>query len=176
MRSTRKTWIATLSLAKLLITSVVFVTVSMDASAKIKTMGEAINIAGRQRMLSQRIAQSYFLLGIKPDSKRGAIQLDRSVSEFERNLNNLKEYAPAKSLRSDIAAVEALWIPYKTLAQSNVNKTNAEVLLAQSNDILTKAHHYVVELEKLSGTNKAEIINISGSCSFCKGFNMSTTL
>lgn len=163
MGSIGKTWIAALGAAKLLITSsVVFVTVSLDASANIKTMGEAINIAGRQRMLSQRIAQSYFLIGLKPDSKRGSIQLNRAVSEFERNLNNLKEYPPAKSLLNDITAVEALWIPYKTLAQSNVNKTNAEVLLAQSNDILSKAHHYVVELEKLSGTSKAEIINISG--------------
>jgi len=135
---------------------------STDSVAEIRSMGEAINIAGRQRMLSQRIAQSYFLKGLKPDSKRGDTQLQRAVSEFERNLNNLKKYPKARSLLSEINDVERLWRPYRTLATAEVNKSNAELLLRQSNDILKKAHHFVVELERVSGTSKAEIINISG--------------
>lgn len=158
----RSTRLVTSTIKTALMTALFFTSVSMEATASIETMGEAINIAGRQRMLSQRIAQSYFLAGIKPESTRGQTQLNRAALEFERNLHDLKDYPPAKSLRGDIAAVHALWIPYKTLVSAPVNKINAEVVLAQSNAILKKAHFYVTQLEKVSGTSKAEIINISG--------------
>lgn len=147
---------------QLLTSIVVLSTVSIEVNANIDSMGEAINIAGRQRMLSQRIAQSYFLTGINPDSKRGLIQLNRAVVEFDRNLENLKHYRRAQSLEDTISAVEALWVPYRTLATAPVSKENAKVLLDQSNRLLTMAHRYVVALEALSGTNKGEIINISG--------------
>lgn len=133
-----------------------------QAEASITTMGEAINIAGRQRMLSQRIAQSYLLIGLQPDSKRGPTQLERSLNEFQRNLDNLKAFPPAKSLLQDIANVEELWVPYKALASAPVNKDNAALLIEQSNPILAAAHKYVGKLQNLSGTTKAEVINISG--------------
>ncbi len=135
---------------------------STGAHAVIATMGEAINIAGRQRMLSQRIAQSYFLIGLNPESERGVTQLQRSVNEFEHNLQDLKNYAPAQGLSREIADVESAWKSYRALATGPITKANGELLLAESNDILAKAHHYVMQLEKVSGTQKAEIINISG--------------
>ncbi|BFM16643.1 hypothetical protein R50073_28260 [Maricurvus nonylphenolicus] len=136
--------------------------VAPQAEASIKTMGEAINIAGRQRMLSQRIAQSYLLIGLQPDSKRGPTQLERSLVEFQRNLDDLKAFPPAKSLLEDISTVEDLWKPYKALASAPVNKDNAVELIEQSNPILAAAHEYVGKLQNLSGTTKAEVINISG--------------
>jgi len=146
-----------------LLTSILIVgTVSSDVNANVDSMGEAINIAGRQRMLSQRIAQSYFLIGINPDSKRGNIQLKRAVAEFDRNLENLKRYQRAEPLQDTMAGVEALWIPYRTLATAPVSKANGKVLLDQSNQLLAMAHTYVVALEVLSGSHKGEIINISG--------------
>ncbi len=152
----------TFTLFKLALLPLLILGTSAHSQAEIRSMGEAINIAGRQRMLSQRIAQSYFLKGLKPDSKRGDVQLQRAVSEFDRNLRNLKNYPKAKGLSPQIVDIERLWSPYRTLAIAEVNKSNAEVLLRQSNEILKKAHSFVLDLERVSGTSKAEIINISG--------------
>lgn len=132
------------------------------ARADIATMGEAINVAGRQRMLSQRIAQSYIRMGLQPESDRGREILRDCVSEFERNLEDLKQFHPAASIRSDLAEVARLWSPYKRLALGAVNKDNASELIEQSNEVLAAAHAYVNKLEQLSGTSKAELINISG--------------
>lgn len=128
----------------------------------IHSMGEAINMAGRQRMLSQRIAQSYFLKGLKPDSSRSDEQLQRAIREFDRNLESLKQYPPAKSLHQQALRVEALWRPYKQLALGEVNKDSGTILLEQSNTLLKEANEYVSQLEKLSASQKAEIINLSG--------------
>ncbi|MGH1372883.1 MAG: type IV pili methyl-accepting chemotaxis transducer N-terminal domain-containing protein [Cellvibrionaceae bacterium] len=161
-------WIKTyttefLLFTKLLLPSLLLMGItSVEASSGIQSMGEAVNIAGRQRMLSQRIAQSYFLVALRPQSKRGQVQLDRAVSEFERNLKNLRDYKPAESLKRDLKTVESLWIPYKTLATASVSKANAQVLFTQSNTLLKSAHAYVGSLEQISGTKKAEVINISG--------------
>ncbi len=132
------------------------------ASADIATMGEAVNIAGRQRMLSQRIAQSYIRIGLQPEAQRGWEILNRSVEEFEHNLGDLQAFAPAASLRSDLEQVQRLWEPYRRLATAPVNKDNAEQLLGQSDRVLAAAHAYVNKLEALSGTSKAELINVSG--------------
>jgi nitrate/nitrite-specific signal transduction histidine kinase len=133
-----------------------------QAQAEISNMGEAINMAGRQRMLSQRIAQSYLLIGLQPQSKRASKQLQRSVVEFQANLEDLKAFKPAKPLHNEIKLVADLWQPYKILALSPVSKDNASLLVQQSNPLLAAAHSYVSKLEKLSGSSKAELINISG--------------
>ncbi len=136
--------------------------VAFDVQATIASMGEAINVAGRQRMLSQRICQSYLLIGLKPDSARGAMQLKRSLVEFDNNLKALREFAPAKPIVNQLQLVEALWSSYYSLAQQEVGRANAALLLEQSNHLLREAHSYVQALEKISATGKAELINISG--------------
>lgn len=135
---------------------------SVDTYAAINSMGEAINIAGRQRMLSQRIAQAYLLIGIQTDSARGSTLLKRSTQEFSNNLQALKAFKPAEIIKGDLRRVEQRWLPYRTLAESPVNKENAEALIALSDQLLYSAHAYVGQLEALSGTGKAELINISG--------------
>ncbi len=136
--------------------------VAFDVSAAIGSMGEAINKAGRQRMLSQRIAQSYIQIGIQPGSPKATKQLARSVVEFDRNLQELKAFVPAESIASDLAAIESLWAQYRTLAEGSVNKDNGALLLEQSNIILSDTHAYVVKLEAIFGGKKAELINIAG--------------
>jgi nitrate/nitrite-specific signal transduction histidine kinase len=133
-----------------------------SAHAELASMGEAINIAGRQRMLSQRIAQSYLLKGMQSDSERGPQQLQRCVTEFDRNLRDLHQFAPGASLRPELAQVQTLWQDYRRLALAPVSKDSAAELVRQSNTILASAHTYVNTLEKLSGTHQAELINIAG--------------
>lgn len=130
--------------------------------AEITTMGDAINIAGRQRMLSQRIAESYLLKAMQPDSERGPTLLNRCVNEFDRNLEDLSRFAPAASLNTDLDAVKAAWEPYKQLVNAPIDKSQGVMLIRQSNQVLAAAHAYVNKLQTLSGTTTAELINIAG--------------
>ena len=54
------------------------------AWAQISDINVAINKAGRQRMLSQRMAKAYFQIGQQIDVDRSRKVLDQSVALFDR--------------------------------------------------------------------------------------------
>src|SRR4051812_11225456 len=62
--------------------------------AQVVNMNDAINKSGRQRMLSQRLAKSYLQIGQEIDAERSKKILDNSVTLFERQLAELKDFAP----------------------------------------------------------------------------------
>lgn len=126
------------------------------------TMGEAIDRAGQQRMLSQRIAQSYLLAMIQPDKPKGQDRMARAIRQFEANAAALRSFTKAAPIQADLHKVMSLWQNYRELAQQPVSAGNAELLLAQSDALLASAHAYVKALESLSGSNKGEVVNISG--------------
>jgi len=126
------------------------------------TMGDAINTAGRQRMLSQRITQSFFLTGIQPDSPRHQVILHRCVTEFQRNLEQLDMFSDADVLDEDLESVASLWKQFKPLATSTFDKETAHKLYQLSNELLHNAHQYVMRLQELSNHSSAELVNISG--------------
>lgn len=126
------------------------------------TMGDAINMSGRQRMLSQRIAQTYLLKGIQPDVLHHQKRLDRAVNEFQRNLGELEAFKEADSLDEQLALVNSLWKDYKILAEGEVTPASAQQLLTLSDRVLTEAHTYVQQLQTLAKASSAELVNISG--------------
>ena len=84
-----------------------------QAWAQINDINAAINKAGRQRMLSQRMAKSYFQIGQKIDVDRSKKVLDSSVAAFDRQLGELKAYAPSPEIKDAYQALEKSWLAYK---------------------------------------------------------------
>ena len=76
------------------------------ASAQIADINSAINKAGRQRMLSQRMAKAYFQLGQTVDVERSQRVLDSSIALFDRQLVELKNYAPTPEIRDTYLALQ----------------------------------------------------------------------
>jgi AmiR/NasT family two-component response regulator len=77
-----------------------------------------LNIAGRQRMLSQRIGKLCFLLAIEPSALR-ATQLTRVTEAFQTGIDFLTG-APlsSKTIRADLEIVLGEWKRLKTLLES----------------------------------------------------------
>ena len=125
-------------------------------------MGDAINIAGRQRMLSQRITQAYILSGIQPDALRHRELLDKSLVEFQQNLDKLDRFVEANPAKNQLREEQRIWQEFKIVANQPVDKYNARKLFELSNRLLPAAHAYVMALQNISGTKSAELVNISG--------------
>ncbi len=125
------------------------------------SMGDAINKAGRQRMLSQRIVKAYVLVGRKV-MLSAKMQLTDAVALFEKQLAELTDFATTDEERKTITEITRLWKKYKVLATAKPTKEKAVELTAMSDEVLAKTHKFVLLLEDRSGTSVGKLVNISG--------------
>jgi PilJ/NarX-like methyl-accepting chemotaxis transducer len=132
------------------------------AAAEELTASAAINKAGRQRMLSQRIAKSYCQLGLEVMPSASARQLDDSVTLYELQLAELRRFATTKPLRDAVAAMEKAWKPFRTAATGAVSREACGKLARQSDELLKLAQQLTLQLQELAGTPIARLVNISG--------------
>ena len=135
----------------------------LTALTQIIDINDAINKAGRQRMLSQRMAKSYLAIGQKVHSETADKILTLSMAMFDRQLIELKFFAPTQEIKNTYAALEAVWNEYKvTLVGAAPGKTGAEMVMGLSGKVLALANQGTVQLESFSGKSLGKLVNISG--------------
>ncbi len=134
---------------------------SASAAAEL-SVASAINKAGRQRMLSQRIAKAYCqaALGVLPETS--ARILEESIALFEGQLAELNAAAPTKQIRASVAALAKPWHLYRAAASGAPAREACPKLSAQSDEVLAAAHRLTVELQDFSGTQVGRLVNIAG--------------
>lgn len=134
-----------------------------DAGAQITDINAAVNKAGRQRMLSQRLAKLYLQVGQNIDAERSQRLLDASLALFDRQLVELKNYAPTPPIKDTYRKLEKSWGEYKDLLVGAApNPENARKLLALSEDVLALAQQGALQLEQHGATASARLVNVAG--------------
>ncbi len=123
---------------------------------------EAMNLSGMQRMLSQRIAKSYLMIGAEVRSDQALQQLDQSVARFENNYQALAEYAPSAGIRAALEQVGESWQRYRELALSRPTREQAPRLLQLSDQLLVQSEALVQLIEAHTGSAGARLVNRSG--------------
>lgn len=123
---------------------------------------EAVNKAGKQRMLSQRIAKAYLFLGERVRTDKSKRQLEASVKEFLDNHKYLKSKIQFKGVQDMLAFVEFSIQEYADLAKQPYSKDNAFQMIDLSETLLEASQDIVVKIETLAKTKKSKIVNISG--------------
>jgi len=132
------------------------------AQARINDFGEAINQAGRQRMLSQRILKNHVLAAMNIDALKAQSQKQRDIELFETQLGNLKRFSPDREVGSALHEVEQQWQAYRRALASPLQKDDALGLLEQSNSLLKAAHRVVLLLEQRAPSHSGHWVNIAG--------------
>ena len=138
------------------------ISVPTIAYSKTLTIDSAINKAGRQRMLTQRIVKSYLLIGQDIASDTAQEQLDSSIGLFEQQLEELEEFSPNQTVSKSLIDVRNQWNTFRLMAISKPQKNNAINLIKEGQETLNKCETVVKLLEKHSGNQKGKLINISG--------------
>lgn len=125
---------------------------------------EAMNKAGRQRMLSQRIPQHYIALLMKVDVEAHQKQLAKDRQLFESQLTELLAFNNNKEMKTSLNAAADIWSKYETILDQTPNEAGLKELLALNNDLLRHCENAVAALEKANPTTaKANaLINLSG--------------
>jgi hypothetical protein len=133
------------------------------AIAQITAINDAVNKSGRQRMLSQRLAKCYLQIGQAIDLGHSKKILDLSLGQFERQLSELKIFAPTQDNKATLTELTNVWNAYKrALLDRAPNIADAKTVLTLSEEVLLLAHASTVQLEKFSGTTAARFVNLSG--------------
>ena len=133
------------------------------AHAQVASINDAINKAGRQRMLSQRMAKSYLALGLGVLPETADKTLFVSMGLFDRQLTELKVFAPTTEIKSTYQLLEAKWSEYKTaLVGEKPSQQGVASVLALSNAVLALANQGTVQLERVSNKAVGKLVNVAG--------------
>ena len=126
------------------------------------TIGEAINKAGRQRMLSQKMTKCYMMIGSDVKVEAARKELDGAVALFEEQFLELEDFSPSAKVGERLAEVYDLWMPFrlKVIAQPEVSE--AAALIDESSVLLAKCNEVVLALEEYARVKAARLVNISG--------------
>ena len=131
--------------------------------AQVTNNNDAINKAGRQRMLSQRMAKAWLALGLQIDTPRAQRILADSLALFDRQNAELRAYAPTAEIRTTYAALESAWSNYKTaLVGALPTRESTPELIAQETRVLQLAHQGTVQLEKYADKPTGHLVNVAG--------------
>jgi len=135
----------------------------MPASAQVSNLSDAINKAGRQRMLAQRLAKAYLQLGMDIDTDHARKILDQSLSVFDRQLVELRTFAPNPDIKTRLSEAEKIWLDYKQLLVGKApNKADGKSILVSSDKLMQLADDSTLQLEKIAGNSNGKWVNLAG--------------
>ncbi|MDO9167291.1 MAG: type IV pili methyl-accepting chemotaxis transducer N-terminal domain-containing protein [Rhodoferax sp.] len=131
------------------------------AATKMDT-ASAVNMAGRLRMLSQRMVKAYLLLGqgITADDARTLLQ--GSITQFESELAALKTFQPTPMVRSALAKLEGAWPKCRALLTAAPGKAGAVQLYDANEALQQAAHSATLAYEQVNATPLDHLISIAG--------------
>ena len=124
--------------------------------------GSLIDIAGRQRMLSQRIVKAYCQVGLQVTPEVSQAQLGGAVKRFDSQLRSLAAHAPNAEARDAAARVATLWRGLRQTARAPVSRDGARELAGRSEAVLQASQTLVLALERAAGTPEVKLVNTAG--------------
>ena len=135
----------------------------LTAHSQVADMNDAINKAGRQRMLSQRMSKAYLALVQQVEPGTAQQVLDRSVALFDRQLVELKAFAPSASIRDTYGKLDVSWNEFKgTLVGTTPSRELVPKVMQMDANLLMLANQGTQQYEQTSGKSVGKLVNIAG--------------
>lgn len=144
-----------------MITGIVMM-ISAPSSAEDLSFAEAINKAGRQRMLTQRITKNYCQIGLNVVPDKSRHELQEAINLFSSQLLELERFSSDTEVDMVLDKVKSHWSPYKDLALSVPSQENAKRLTEMDEELLYASERLVQMLENLSGNSTSRLVNTAG--------------
>jgi len=149
-----KKWIRVFLLSVLLMNFV--------SAIEIQNLSVAVDIAGKQRMFTQRMLKDYAMTGLKNSFGNPQEDLKKIMTEFEDHLEALIRFNKDQKTKESLKKVKLLWQPIKTALKETPSKAKAGKMQEDLEALLKQSNEAVGLFAKQTGKDSGEIINISG--------------
>ena len=147
---------------KIFISTMVYFLSVTYLSAGITSLEDAINRAGKQRMLSQKIMKNYSMIGMDMKFNNPQKNFDDAIKLFSDTLEELISFNKDKSVSTSLDALKSAWIPLKDRLSKAPSKESAIEIHSAIDNLLSLANETTVAFANTSTDTTADIINISG--------------
>ncbi len=136
-----------------------------------------INLSGRQRMLTQKMAKEAFLVALRIEPEKNRRNLEQTMALFERTLTGLISgdeglklvQAPNARIAAQLETVMGLWKRFRPLvkrvADGHADRATLKKIARDNLPLLAEMNRAVKMFEKVAGADTAElavVINLSG--------------
>jgi hypothetical protein len=127
-----------------------------------KDVIQLVNIAGKQRMLSQRIAKDYLYIGQKVATDKAKKQLKESLKEFRDNQAKLAEMINDPEIKNLLEFVNMSLAELEEIVKKPYSLDNAQLVLDLSESMLEGSQYVVDSLNNTLHIKESEIVAKSG--------------
>jgi hypothetical protein len=125
------------------------------------SVNAALNKSGQQRMLCERMAKDYVIIGSNPKAKEAQVELDYSASIFNENFHELSAYAKSAETIDALNTVNELWAKFRVKVFKNPDIDNCPLVLAEAHTLLEACNTVV---EKIQLDNNVEVARLTRLC------------
>ena len=138
------------------------VTAAPVSASVVSDTVKLINIAGKQRMLSQRIAKDYMYAGKKIATSKATRQLKSSLEELTQGHQILVESINDPEIKNLLAFVEMSAEDFQAIAQEKFTLDNAQLILDLSESMLEGSQYVVDSLKQKVKVKESEVVEMAG--------------
>lgn len=130
--------------------------------AKPRSLKQLINLAGSQRMLSQRIVKLYCQVGLGVFSHDSYLAILEDVDRFENQLSILKNASDDAIHQEMLEWVNIAWARFKPLVTAPVTRDNLLRINHLAEDLLYTSDQVAIMLQDSGNQREEMLVNVSG--------------
>ncbi len=123
---------------------------------------DAINIAGKQRMLSYRILKDYLMISMESEYKNPIEDMKKCIQNFDEARKALAAYNKDATLQSLLQTVEKKFFSVKEMITQPFEKSKGDVYLNVITEMKEVSHQIVLRLQEIYKQESSVIVNKAG--------------
>jgi len=132
------------------------------AAIEITSETHAVDIAGKQRMFTQRMLKDYSMVGMGNTFGNPSEDLKKTTADFKDHLDSLISYTKSDETKKSLEVVQTLWAPLEKILSEAPEKAKVTKLQEDLDTLLKAANETTKLFAKDSGSASGEIVNMAG--------------
>jgi hypothetical protein len=141
---------------------IIFVLTGTLFAIEIDSSQHAVDVAGKQRMFTQRMLKDYAMIGMENSFGKPQDDLIKIMEDFENHLEALHNYTKNKKIKISTDKIKNIWLPIKKRLKSQPSKKFVGKLQEDLEVLLKESNHATKLFAKDTGEKSGEIIDVSG--------------